>query len=110
MTTAATHFDVSAPPTATAGSSFLFTVTALDQFNNIATGYSGTVHFTSSDGTANLPANNVLPSGQGTFSVTLNTPGIQTITVTDTVIGTTSGTSGGITVSSAGSMNLFDVD
>jgi hypothetical protein len=46
---AATHFSVSAPASATAGSPFGMTVTALDQFNNTATGYLGTVHFTKSD-------------------------------------------------------------
>src|SRR5207249_3284389 len=48
----ATHFAVSAPASATAGSAFSFTVTALDASNNIANGYAGTVHFTSSDGQA----------------------------------------------------------
>src|SRR5207249_3090770 len=52
---AATHFVVSAPGTATAGTAFSFTVTALDQFNNTATGYAGAVHITSSDGQALLP-------------------------------------------------------
>jgi len=32
------------------------TVTAFDQYGNIATGYTGTVHFGSSDGQAVLPA------------------------------------------------------
>ena len=48
-------------------------VTAQDQFNNTATGYAGTVHFTSSDGQAVLPANGTLTSGTGTFSATLKT-------------------------------------
>ena len=51
----ATHFTVSAPASATAGSAFNFTVTALDTSNNTATGYAGTAHFTSSDGQAVLP-------------------------------------------------------
>ena len=46
---AATHFVVSVPSSATAGSAFTFTVTAEDQYDNTATGYTGTVHFTSSD-------------------------------------------------------------
>src|SRR5438477_574864 len=54
---AATHYSVTAPASATAGTAFSITVTALDQFNNTATGYAGTVHFTSSDGQAVLPAN-----------------------------------------------------
>ena len=56
----ATDFAVSAPASATAGTAFAFTVTALDQFNNTATSYAGTVHFTSSDGAATLPANSTL--------------------------------------------------
>src|SRR5947209_19281269 len=46
----ATHFSVAAPANTTAGSSFSITVTALDAFNNTATGYTGTLHFMSSDG------------------------------------------------------------
>src|SRR5262249_41077232 len=60
---AATHFTVSAPASATAGSAFNFTVTALDQFNNTAAGYTGMVQFTSSDGAAVLPANMTLTNG-----------------------------------------------
>src|SRR5207245_1970725 len=67
---AATHFSVSAPSSTTAGSTFLVTVTALYQFNNTATGYTGTVHFTSSDSAAALPANSPLTGGAGTFVVT----------------------------------------
>jgi hypothetical protein len=98
---AATHFSVSAPASATAGSAFNFTVTAQDQFNNTATGYAGTVHFTSSDGQAVLPANSTLTNGSGTFSATLKTVGNQTITATDTVTSSITGTSNTITVSAA---------
>src|SRR5205823_5506349 len=80
---AATHFTVSAPSSATAGSAFSFTVTGLDQFNNTATGYTGTVHFTSSDGQASLPADTTLTNGVGGFSATLRTAGNQTLTATD---------------------------
>ena len=41
----------------TAGTSINVTVTAEDAFNNTATAYAGTVHVTSSDGQASLPAN-----------------------------------------------------
>jgi hypothetical protein len=95
---AATHFTVSAPATASGNVAFSFTVTALDQFNNTATGYAGTVHFSSTDGTATLPANSTLTNGVGTFSATLRTPGSQTITATDTVTGSITGTSSTITV------------
>src|SRR5262249_3105258 len=57
---AGAHFTISAPATATAGTAFNFTVTAVDQFNNTATGYSGTVHFTSTDGLPVPPPNAVL--------------------------------------------------
>ncbi|MGA8142841.1 MAG: Ig-like domain-containing protein [Candidatus Acidiferrales bacterium] len=95
----ATHFSVTAPATATAGSSFNFTLTALDASNATVTGYSGTVHFTSSDVQAVLPANSTLTNGTGTFSATLRTNGGQTITATDTVTMSITGISGTITVS-----------
>jgi hypothetical protein len=95
---AATHLAVSAPPSATASSAFNFTVTALDQFNNTATSYAGTVGFTSTDGSATLPANSPLTMGTGTFSATLRTAGNQTITAND---GSISGTSNAIAVSTA---------
>src|SRR5207237_1424210 len=98
---AATHYTVSAPASPTAGAGFSFTVTALDALNNTATGYAGTVHFTSSDGSAVLPANSTLSSGTGTFSATLATGGSQTITATDTVTSSITGTSGTITLSAA---------
>ncbi|MEY2481541.1 MAG: hypothetical protein QOK24_69, partial [Verrucomicrobiota bacterium] len=105
---AATHFAVSAPASATAGTAFNFTVTALDQFNNTATSYAGTVHFSSTDSAATLPANSTLASGTGTFSANLKTAGAQTITATDTVTASTNGTSNTITVS-AGTATHFTV-
>src|SRR6202007_1766168 len=60
----------------------------------------GTVHFSSSDGAAVLPANSSLTNGTGTFQVTLNTTGSQTMTATDTVTSTITG-SVSITVSTA---------
>ena len=104
----ATNFTVSAPATATAGTTFSFTVTALDAFNNTATGYSGTVNFTSTDGSATLPANTTLTNGTGTLSATLKTVGNQTITATDTVTASLTGTSGTIAIS-AGSTTHFTI-
>ena len=98
---AATHFSVSALSTATAGASFTFTVTALDAFDDTATGYTGTVRFTSTDGQAVLPADTTLTNGVSTFIVTLATAGIQTITATDTTTSAITGTSGGVLVSAA---------
>lgn len=104
---AATHFTVSASASATAGTVFSFTVTARDQFDNTATGYSGTVHFTSSDGTAILPANATLTNGTGNFNGTLGTVGNQTITGTDTVTASITGTSGQIAVSAVTTTTHF---
>ena len=94
----ASHFSVSAPASTSTGRDFNFTVTALDAANDVATGYSGTVHFTSTDAQAVLPVNSMLTSGTGTFSATLNTAGGQKITATDTVVASITGTSNAITV------------
>jgi len=95
---AASHFVVTAPATTVAGNNLTFTVLAEDKFNNTATGYSGTVTFTSTDSNAStrLPAASPLSAGLGTFSATLTTAGSQKLTATD---GTITGTSGTITVS-----------
>ena len=84
-----------------AGTAYNVTVTAQDAFGNVATGYTGTVHFTSSDARATLPANYTFTGGDaGThvFSATLKTPGTQSITATDTVTGSITGSQSGITV------------
>jgi hypothetical protein len=95
---AASHFTVIAPRTATAGAPFDVTVTALDPFDNAATGYTGTAHFGSSDALATLPADAPLTGGVGTFTATLRTAGNQTLTATDSATGTITGTSGTIAV------------
>ncbi len=97
----ATHFTVSTPTNTTAGTPFNVTVTALDASNNTATGYTGTMHFTSSDGQAVLPADSTLTNGVGTFSATLKTAGNQTITATDTTTSSITGTSNTIAVAAA---------
>lgn len=89
----ASQFSISAPATATARTTFAFTVTALDPYSNTATSYSGTVHFTSSDSKAILPANSPLPNGAANFYATTETAGNLTITATDTVTATLSGKS-----------------
>lgn len=63
--------------------------------------YSGTVHFTSSDTTAVLPADytfNAVDNASHSFVLTLNKPGSQTITVTDTARPVVTGTSPAFTV------------
>jgi hypothetical protein len=96
----ATHFVVTAPSTASAGVGFNVTVMAKDASGNTATGYTGTVHFTSTDSTAMLPADATLTNGTGTFNVVLKKTGSQTVTATDTATSTITGTSGPIVVSS----------
>ena len=91
------------PTTATAGAANNVTVTAYDAYGNMATGYVGTVHFTSSDPKAVLPANytfTAADAGAHTFSVTLSTPGTQSITVTDTATASITG-SASLTVTTA---------
>jgi hypothetical protein len=88
----ATHFTVSTPPSVVGGTAFTATVTAYDAENNVANTYAGTVHLSSSDPQAVLPANKTLTNGLGTFTVTLKTPGDQTLTATDTVTPSITGT------------------
>jgi N-acetylneuraminic acid mutarotase len=85
---AANYFKVTAPAAAITGVLFNITVTALDMFGNIATAYSGLVHFTSSDASARLPSDAMLTEGSGVFSAALDAAGGQTITATDTVAAT----------------------
>jgi len=71
---------------ATAGIPFDLTVTLFDAYGNVATGYAGTVHFTSSDASAQLPAGYLFtPADKGihVFKVLLKTKGQQTITASD---------------------------
>src|SRR5262249_14750509 len=66
---AASTFVVTASPTTvTAGNSTSVTVTALDPFGNAATGYTGTVRFTSSDGQTALTAEETPSKKNGSFS------------------------------------------
>ena len=90
---------VSAPASATPGVPFNISVTAQDSAGAIVTGYSDSVQFTSSDGSAILPANSTLTNGSGSFQVTLRTAGNQTLTVTDTIYANLTVTSGSIAVS-----------
>jgi predicted outer membrane repeat protein len=99
----ATHLLVSAPSLATSGTSFSITVTALDQSNQTAIGYSGPVHFTSDDGLAVLPTDAALINGVGVFNATLVSSGSYTITATDTASTSINGTSGTISVTGAAS-------
>ncbi len=94
----ATHFTVDAPDIVFVGKQpFSFTVTARDALNQTATGYAGTVHFTS-DGIATLPGDSTLTNGVGTFEAGPFGLGTWTITATDTVNPSITGTSNPIEV------------
>ncbi len=89
---------VSGPSQASTGVPFTFTVTAQNSDGSTDTGYTGTVHFTSTDSAASLPANATLTAGVGTFTVALKTLGSQTVSVTDSSDAAITGTSPTITV------------
>jgi hypothetical protein len=98
------------PTFAVAGTALSATITAKDIFGQTAVGYTGTVHFSSTDGQAVLPNNYTFTSsdaGQHTFpaGVTLKTAGNRTVTATDTVTGSITG-SGTVTVTPAAADHL----
>jgi Domain of unknown function (DUF4082)/Fibronectin type III domain len=102
----ATHdtLALSASASQNAGQAFSLTVTAKNSSGATDTGYTGTIHFTSSDIQAGLPGNFAFTAanhGTYTFTVTLKTAGSQSISATDTVTAATTGTLGGISVSPA---------
>ncbi|WP_163995442.1 lamin tail domain-containing protein [Pyxidicoccus caerfyrddinensis] len=84
---AADHLELAGlPADVTAGESHLLTFSARDRFGNIVTGYAGTVHFTSDDAQAVLPADYTFVSGdhgQHAFPVTLRTAGTRSVTATE---------------------------
>jgi len=102
---AISYFTLSAPSTATAGTAFTATVTAKDTANNTFTGYTGTIHFTSDDPTAVLPADATLTNGTGSFTVTLKMATLTTLRVRDTVTSSITGTAV-VTVSAGPAVHL----
>jgi ELWxxDGT repeat protein len=87
------------PSPATAGIAGSFTVTAYDKYDNVATGYSGTVTFSSNDSAAVLPGDATLTNGTGEFSATLKTLGTNlSITASDKNNSTLTATQSGIEV------------
>jgi ELWxxDGT repeat protein len=107
---AATNFTVAGfPSPVTAGAAGSFTVTAHDPYGNRATGYTGTVHFTSRDAKAMLPGNytfTAADAGMHSFSATLKTAGTQSLTVTDTAKAALTGSQGSIQVNPAAASRL----
>jgi hypothetical protein len=83
---AVSQFAISGPTSVTKGVGFKITVTAEDAFGNVNTGYRGTVHLSSTDGTGGTQnftfSNN--DNGVHIFSYTFNALGFQTITISDT--------------------------
>lgn len=81
------HLILNAPTIATAGTPFSVTVRAEDVFGNAASGYTGTVSFSSSDPAAFLPTSYTFTTndfGSKTLGgVILRATGTQTITVSD---------------------------
>jgi hypothetical protein len=73
-------------------------VNALDASGAAFPAYSGTVHFTSTDGQAVLPKDSMLTNGTGTFSVILETAGSQSVTATDAAKSSITGSANSIVV------------
>jgi adhesin/invasin len=83
------------------GTITMFTLVAMDAYGNTGAIYTGTVHFSSSDAAANLPADYTFTDADGgmhEFAVVFNTTGSQSLTATDTVDSTITGTLGDIVV------------
>jgi predicted outer membrane repeat protein len=97
------------PSPATTGVPGSFTVTARDSGGNTVAGYTGKVHFTSSDPAAVLPADYTFTSsdnGSHTFTATLNTLGTQLLTATDSATSSVTGSQTGIQVNPSGGTTL----
>jgi hypothetical protein len=106
---ATSTFVLAYPASTVAGVAHNFTVTAQDQFGNTTPAYTGTVHFSSSDTQAVLPADYMFQAsdnGVHTFSAALKTAGMQSLTATDKSNGTIAGTQFGITVTAAAASTL----
>jgi hypothetical protein len=91
---AATHFVLSGPAQVQADVAFELVVTAYDAYGNVATGYTGTVTFSSSDPDASVPQDYTFTAGdagQHTFQFMLHQPGQQTITALDLLMSSVSG-------------------
>src|SRR5204862_399413 len=91
-----------------AGQPHQLTVTAKDAYGNTATGYTGTVVFSSDDAAAGLPSNYAFAGGDngvhdfaGAATVTLKTAGSRHVTATDAALAVPSASSAAITVDAA---------
>jgi subtilisin-like proprotein convertase family protein len=97
----AVQFAVTGGTSTVAGQPMTVTVTAQDQFGNTATGYAGLVTFTSSDLQATLPPDSNLVNGTGTFTITLQTTGTQSVRASDVANPALTGVLSGIQVTNS---------
>jgi len=94
-----------------AGAAHSVTVTAKDVHGHVAGGYRGTVHFTSTDAKAVLPANYTFTGADAgvhkfALGLILKTAGTRSVTATDTVTASIKGTQTGIVVTPAAATHL----
>src|SRR5262249_45202903 len=84
---AAAPFSFSVPSSVTQGVGFKFTVTVLDAYGNVATGYLGRVHLSSSDSKGGTQDYTFSKSDNGVhvFSYTFNALGTQTLKLVDNI-------------------------
>jgi hypothetical protein len=82
---AVARFLVSLPASVTQGVGFKFTVTVVDAYGNLVTGYRGKVHLSSTDAKGGTQDYTFSSSDNGvhTFSYTFNALGSQTLFLTD---------------------------
>jgi sugar lactone lactonase YvrE len=110
---AVSRFVVSGFPRFTgAGRPGSFTVTAVDGFGDPVPGYTGTVHFSSTDPSAQLPVDYTFsPDNQGTqtFTATFNTPGTYTLFVQQVDDPTLTGAQAGIVIHDSNPVALIPV-
>ncbi len=95
------ELELSGESLAVSGQPFTVTVTAQRPLGGTDTGYTGTVHFTSSDPAAGLPDDYTFTpgdQGQHTFTLTFNTLGTQSVTATDNETPAITGTLADVTV------------
>lgn len=107
---AAARFSVSEPTLSVAGTPTLVSVLGIDAYGNMGAS-GGTIHFTSTDAQAGLPADYTFTpddNGSHSFIVTLKTAGYQFVTVTDTTRPSATGNSNQdmVTAAAAASLSL----
>ena len=104
------YLRVDAPTAAFVGVSFPFVVTARNPDGSFATGYTGMVHFASTDPNAVLPPDSLLVNGTGAFSAIFRSVAgpnqTHTVTATDTTNPAIGGSSAPIVVQTTGFARL----